>query len=309
MNDANLNPNIQLAPIVLFVYNRVWHTKQTIEALQKNIQALDSHLFIFSDNAKDETSKQKVDEVRGLIHAVSGFKSVTVIERGANFGLAKSIIDGVTQVIDRYGKVIVMEDDLVTSPYFLTFMNDALRMYANDEKVMHISGYIFPIEKVSLPETFFYNSASCWGWATWKRAWDQFNPDAQALLQKIKNDSRIKEFNMDGCNPDFEKQLENNISKRKITWAIKWHASVFLCKGLCLHPRDSLVANIGHDGSGENCNLSNIYETQISKQPIKLERIELVESILARRLMCRFYLKKRPSLIKRLLAKIKTIIK
>ena len=112
---------MKLAPIVLFVYNRPWHTQQTIEALQKNELVLESELFIYSDAAKIDDVKQAVDEVRSYIKSINGFKKITIIEREENWGLANSIIDGVTTIVNQYSKIIVLEDDLVTSPFFLKF--------------------------------------------------------------------------------------------------------------------------------------------------------------------------------------------
>src|SRR3989339_698479 len=139
-----------LSPIVLFVYNRLEHTRKTIEALQKNELAKDSELFLYSDGPKNEENIKKVNEVRKYINSIDGFKKVKIVEREINFGLARSIIAGVTDIVNKYGKIIVLEDDIVTSPYFLTFMNDALCLYENEEKVMHISGYFFPVENKNL---------------------------------------------------------------------------------------------------------------------------------------------------------------
>ena len=146
-----------LAPIVLFVYNRPWHTAQTVEALQKNTLADKSELFIYSDAAKNSEVALYVKKVREYIRNISGFRKVTIMEREKNWGLANSIIDGVTTIVNKYGKIIVLEDDLVTSPYFLRFMNEALEMYENEESVASIHGYIYPIE--GLPETFFIRGA------------------------------------------------------------------------------------------------------------------------------------------------------
>ncbi|MDD4082332.1 MAG: glycosyltransferase [Sphaerochaetaceae bacterium] len=155
------------APIVLFVYSRLDHTKRTVEALKNNLLADESNLIIFSDAPKNEKSKKAVEEVRKYIHSIKGFKSVKIIERKNNVGLANSIIDGVTKVVNKYGKIIVLEDDLVTSKYFLNFMNDSLELYKNESKVISISGYTYPVG--GLAETFFIKGTDCWGWATWKR--------------------------------------------------------------------------------------------------------------------------------------------
>ena len=160
---------MQLAPIALFVYKRLWHTQQTLCSLLKNAQAKDSDLYVFSDGAKDSHSEKGVNDVRAYIKTLSGFKNIQLIERSQNLGLAQSIIQGVTQLVNQFGKVIVVEDDLLLSPYFLAFMNDGLREYEREEQVASIGAYVFPV-KQSLPDNFFLAGADCWGWATWKRA-------------------------------------------------------------------------------------------------------------------------------------------
>ena len=159
---------MSLAPIVLFVYNRPEHTRKTVKALQDNDLTDESILYIFSDAAKNDDEVENVEKVREYIRTISGFKQIIIIEREKNYGLANSIISGVTEIVNKYGKIIVLEDDLVTSKYFLSFMNDALEIYKDENKVICIHGYIYPI-KSELPETFFIKGADCWGWATWKR--------------------------------------------------------------------------------------------------------------------------------------------
>jgi len=151
-----------LSPIVLFTYNRPWHTQQTVEALLKNKEAEDSELIIYSDAAKNNEALLTVEMVRVYLKSISGFRSTRIVERPKNFGLAKSIILGVSEVVEEYGRIIVLEDDMVTSPYFLKYMNDGLNLYADEEKVISIHAYSFPID--DLPETFFIKGASCWGW-------------------------------------------------------------------------------------------------------------------------------------------------
>ncbi|MBC7744344.1 MAG: glycosyltransferase, partial [Flavobacterium sp.] len=178
-----------LAPIALFVYNRPDHTRRTLKFLQQNWLADESRLFIFSDAAARPVDNQKVAEVRELLNAVSGFKKVEVINRKINFGLANSIIDGVNRMVKEYGKVIVFEDDLISSPHTLQYFNSALSRYQNENKVMHIGAYMYPIQNSPknnndkcLPETFFYRAATSWGWATWQRAWNDFEPDINILI-------------------------------------------------------------------------------------------------------------------------------
>jgi hypothetical protein len=268
-----------LAPITLFVYNRSAHTRQTVEALQKNTLAKDSDLIIYSDAPKTPEVAAAVHEVREYIGTINGFKSVAIIERDKNWGLANSIIDGVTSVVNKYGRIIVLEDDLVTSPYFLDFMNSALETYKDDETVMHISGYMFPIDNADLPETFFLRTASCWGWATWSRAWRHFEKNPKKLLSEFSKQT-INRFNMDGAY-NFWAQVEQNGRGEIDTWAIFWYASVFLKGGLCLHPKISMVSNIGHDGTGFNCVKTDAFAVQLADKPITPSEHNLAENALA----------------------------
>ena len=240
-----------MAPIVIFTYKRLWHTHQTIEALKNNELAEKSTFFIFSDAPKSQKEKKAVEEVRKYIKSIKGFKEVIVIEREKNYGLAKNIIDGVTRVVNRYGKVIVLEDDIVTSPYFLKYMNEALEFYKNNEKVMHISGYIYPVNNESLPDFFFLKPTSCWGWGTWKRAWRFFKKDCDYFM-KLFSKEMIYDFNLSNSYNYWAQIIANKKGKIN-TWAIFWYASVYINGGLSLHPKISFTNNIGHDGSGEHC--------------------------------------------------------
>jgi hypothetical protein len=245
---------MNLAPIVLFVYNRPEHTRKTLEALRLNDLASESILYIYADGAKQKASNKQLEDVaatRKVIKEQLWCGAVHVIESKVNRGLAVSITEGVSEVVERYGRVIVLEDDIVTSKGFLVYMNDALSYYEMEDKVMHISGYFPPIKKIS-QKFFFYNQTSCWGWATWSSSWRHYNPNATKLYYQIITENRTKEFNLNDSYP-FLEHLENNISGLWSTWAVKWHASVFLLNGLCLHPNRSYTENIGFDGSGVHC--------------------------------------------------------
>ena len=256
-----------LAPIALFVYNRPDHTRRTLSYLQKNLLAEDSRLFIFSDGAKTDDDKANVEEVRQIAAEVTGFKSVKVIIRKHNMGLANSIISGVTQLVNEYGKVIVFEDDLLSSPYTLRFFNDALTRYADKEDVMHIGAYMFDLKDKNLPETFFFRAAFSWGWATWARAWNNFEPDIDKLLAQF-DDEKIKQFSIDGT-MNFWKQMQGFKAGKNNSWAIRWYASIFLKKGQTLNPLHSLIHNIGHDGTGVHSNIENMYQVQIAQKAVK----------------------------------------
>ncbi|WP_131538392.1 glycosyltransferase [Pedobacter nototheniae] len=254
-----------LAPIALFVYNRPQHTSRTIKFLQQNELATDSRLYIFSDGAKSEKDDQKVAEVRAIINAIDGFKSVKIIERKENAGLANSVIAGVSQLIKDYGQVIVLEDDLVTSPHTLTYFNDALNRYRNEEKVMHIGAYMYPLQQ-NLPQTFFYRAATSWGWATWERAWKNFEPNIDTLINQFDAKKR-NAFSIDKT-MNFWKQMQEFKAGKNNSWAIRWYASIFLKGGLTLNPSQSLVNNIGHDGTGVHSGINDIYNVIINPKPI-----------------------------------------
>lgn len=246
---------MNLSPIVLFVYNRPWHTKKTLDALANNTLAESSTLFVYCDGAKNGANKDtliNIEETRKLIRNETRFKEVIVIEQNTNKGLANSIIEGVTQIVNKNGKIIVLEDDIVTSKGFLKYMNDALHVYETTDEVMHVSGYMFPLRE-KLPETFFLKPTTCWGWATWKSSWQHFEKNAEKQIRQIEEKNAWKEFTIGNSFPSYKDQLILNKIGRLDTWAIFWHASVFLKGGVSLHPRLSLIQNIGFDGTGEHC--------------------------------------------------------
>lgn len=256
-----------LAPIVLFTYNRLDHTKQTIKALQKNVYAPESVLYIYSDAPKNEKAAEAVRAVRDYLHTVTGFKEIHITEREENWGLARNIIDGVTKIINKYGKIIVLEDDIVTSKWFLKYMNDGLELYKNNPKVMAISGFTEPIKNDDLPDTFFLPRTSCWGWATWGRLWKDFKRNPEELVNKY-TFKDIKKFNLDGAF-DFWSQVVGNYEGKLHTWAIFFYSTVFEKNGLVLYSKYSLSRNIGLDNSGEHCGRDDsLREMQMQTVPV-----------------------------------------
>ncbi len=270
-----------LSPIVLFVYNRPWHTRQTVEALQKNELADRSDFFIYSDGPKDEQTGKAAQKVREYIHTIDGFKTVTIREREENMGLAGSIIDGVTAVMNEYGRIIVLEDDLVTSPFFLRYMNDALNLYEHDERVISIAGYIYPLS-VKLPTTFFLRGADCWGWATWKRGWNHFEKDGQTLLNELYNRNLTKLFDFNGAY-GYTQMLRDQIAGKNNSWAVRWYASAFLRECFTLYPGIPLICNIGLDGAGTHCGTSDVFDVKIAQEPISVRPIDIIEKSEARK--------------------------
>jgi len=276
-----------LAPIALFVYNRLSHTKQTVEALQSNLLSKESELYIFADGPKSPKDYSAVEEVRKYLKTIAGFKSINIIHRPENFGLAKSIISGVTEIVNKYGNVIVLEDDLVTAPYFLKYMNDALDLYENDEAVASIHGYIYPV-KGELPETFFIKGADCWGWGTWKRAWSIFEPDGKKLLNQLRKSKLTREFDFGGTYP-YTRMLESQILGLNNSWAIRWYASAFLSKKLTLYPGSSLVKNIGMDATGVHSKKTGEYDSNLYNHPVSIAKQKITEDVYARKLMAAYF--------------------
>lgn len=279
--------NKKLAPIVIFVYNRPTHIQQTIESLRLNKYAADSDLIIYSDAPKRSEDVANVELTRQYIKSITGFKRVRIVERDKNLGLAANIIDGVTHVVQEFGSVIVLEDDLVTSPYFLQYMNDALSFYENEENVISIHGYIYPVRK-TLPETFFIKGADCWGWATWKRGWDLFNPDGEYLLKELERRQLEGKFDFDHSYP-YTRMLRQQIEKKNNSWAVRWYASAFLLDKLTLYPGKSLVAQIGMDGSGTHCQTNEMFDVTLSQSPVSMFEDKIYESEEGRRAFIHYF--------------------
>lgn len=276
------------APILLFTYNRLSHTQRCVEALLKNHLSSESELFIYSDAAKDIAQQESVKEVRNFIHTIQGFKAITIIERDKNWGLAKNIIDGVTTQVNRYGKVIVLEDDLVVAPFFLQFMNEALETYKDEPKIGHIQACDFT-QDPSLPDTFLIKFTGSWGWATWDRAWKHFNPNGKELLQEMQKRQLTHAFDMNG-KYGFTRMLRRQIEGKNNSWAIRWNASLFLKDILSLNVGRSLVQNEGFDGSGTNCGGGGLYASNLYMQQLPVIPISPIEENLkARQAYIRYY--------------------
>lgn len=237
-----------LAPIALFVYRRAEHARRTLEALLRNPEAERSKIYVFADGPKSGLDAPDVARTREV---VSSFEvdNIVVVRRESNAGLARSIVEGVTQLCREHGQVIVLEDDIVVAPDFLAYMNSALDRYRDDDRVMQISGHMFPVEIRSRHDAVFLPFITSWGWGTWDRAWKHFDP-SMAGAEELARDRRLRmRFDLGGAYPYFrilEKQRRGEID----SWAIRWYLSVFRRSGLALYPVASRVRNIGLDGSG-----------------------------------------------------------
>lgn len=281
--------NKALAPVAFFCFNRPDHTLKTLSAIKNNQLSSETILYIFSDGPRKNDSLEtieKIREVRKIIRKEQWCKEVVFVEAERNQGLLQSISKGVTEVVNRHGKVIVIEDDVMVSKGFLNFMNKALDMYEKDEKVMHLGGYS-PLGRINYkPEesTFFYNHTFCWGWATWQRAWKYFSTDGEFLRKRIKKEGKMRYINLDDT---FEAYwgIKYIMEGRFQSWNYFWHTCVNLNGGLCLHPAESLIENIGFDGSGTNCEIDTEKIDSVIADHLELVKIPIVENAIVRKKM------------------------
>ncbi len=255
----------ELAPIVLFVFNRPWHLKQTLTSLRQNELAQNSALYIFSDGPKSESDRKLVDEVREIIKAVDDFKTINIILRDKNLGLANSVISGVSEVIIKYEHVIVIEDDMIFSKSFLEYMNKILFFYQHDMKLFSVSGYNFPI---SIPssyknEIYFSPRASSWGWATWQNRWDKADWNVTDFNNFFIDRDAVRTFNLGGG--DLTLMLKKQVEGKIDSWAVRWCYAHYKNKAYCAYPTKSFVMNIGTDKSGTHLKKTTKYNVELNE--------------------------------------------
>lgn len=237
---------VSLAPILLFTYKRLETLEKTVQSLQQNELSSGSELFIFSDGAKTDKDVFSVNEVRAYLKTISGFKSVHIFEANQNKGLANSIIEGVTQVINEYDRVIVMEDDLLTSPNFLSYMNQALNFYDKNPKVFSIAGYSYnvPLLRKNWQKDYYVTyRTSSWGWASWKERWNSIDWDMKGFEEFINDPKEIKRFLLLGS--DVNRLLKKQMAGKIDSWAIRMCFSQFKQNELTIFPKVSKIQNIG----------------------------------------------------------------
>lgn len=255
---------MNLAPVALFVYNRLNHTEKCIESLQKNHLAKETDLYIFSDSYKGEEDFNSVSDVRNYIKKISGFKSVNIILREKNFGLANSIISGVSEVIKKAGKVIVLEDDLLSSQNFLDYMNLALNFYNNVENVFSIAGYSPPI-KISKEYNFdtylIPTRSASWGWATWENVWNNVDWEIRDYRKFCEKPDEKKIFNLMGN--DMTKMLDKQMNGKINSWSIRFDYHLFRNNAYCVYPVISKIFNYGMDASGTHTGKTNLFNVKL----------------------------------------------
>ncbi len=285
-----------LAPIVLFAYKREDHVRQTLEALSKNELANQSHLIIISDAGKFEKDQADVQKVRDLAVSRKWCGEVTLICNEKNLGLNDNFFYHISNIVEKYGRIIVLEEDLCTSPYFLNFMNDALDMYEEEKSAMQICGFTFDMSTANLPSSFFLSVTNGWGWATWHDRWQKLNTDSQDLFNKINSKSLYNRLTVDGSYPDFYNQMKSNVDGVHNHWDIKWLATVVVNEGLCLYPKESLVVNIGFDGSGTHFKDGEKgHDTKLGVGKIELVKQKVLELPEARKSLVKYFSAQQPS--------------
>ena len=245
-----------LAPIVLFVYNRPWHTRQTVEALQKNELATESDLYIFADGPKEtatEEQKERIRQVREYIHQITGFKQMIIHESAQNTGCANSIIAGISSVLQERKKIIVVEDDIVTSRYFLKFINEALDFFEKDCRIFSVSGYTFPEKTMTIPKNYKHDiylsyRHGAWGWGTWKDRWETVDWEVADFANFLNSRNLQNAFNRGGA--DMSGMLKAQMERKIDAWDIRFDYSLFKQNKFNVRPLKSLVNNVGLDNSG-----------------------------------------------------------
>lgn len=291
-----INENLNPAPILIFTYKRIDSLKKVIESLHKNSPIYRQELYIFSDGPKNEKDKSQVIKLRKYLLKIKGFKKIIIIKRKKNFGLALSIINGVSKIIKFKKKAIIIEDDVVVGKHFLKFMNFNLNKYKNEKKIWHVSGwnwnFRFPKYKY---DVFFIRYATCWGWATWENRWKYFEKDSKKLIQSF-NKNKIRKFNLEN-HYNFWSQIIRNENRIINTWAIFWYATIFNNKGLSINPLYSMVKNIGNDNYSTNYKKNIFFKNKLfenhdpTKYPKKIKEDEFILKIIKANLKPNFFKK------------------
>lgn len=301
---------MNFSPIIIFVYNRLHHLDTLFNSLQKNDLFKKSKVIVFSDGAKNQIDKEKIDKVRELLKKRLIPQNSEIIENNVNLGLSRNVIGGLNKTFQIYDRAIILEDDLELSPFFLNYMNDALNLYATSENVASISGYMYPIEPKKFSNNYFFlKLIESWGWGTWKRAWNIFENDSLQLKKKIDEKQLANEFNFES-GISYYKMLTDNTNGLNDSWAVRWYASTFLKNMNTLFPSKSFVKNIGVDDSGEHCSYTTVYDTLVNFDYKKLEKNHSLESLSDRLVVQSFFRKiKYKRYLDNVINKIKNFIK
>lgn len=268
-------------PVVVFCYDRLDMLSKTIDSLVKNKLASETSIYIFSDGAKGPLDKNNVKQVRQYLKTITGFQRVMIVERECNYGLAINIVSGVTAVLADHEAVIVLEDDIITAPYFLDFMNDALNMYCDDSNVCQISGYSFLEsynDQFNLGDTYFIRGADCLAWATWRRAWSSYRSDSANLCSDIVKNNLVDSINRGGAY-NYMKMLQNNVRGITNSWAVNWLTHNIIEDRYALFPLKSFALHIGVDDRATNYSFGgpDALDVYVCQDRVDLRKISVIE--------------------------------
>lgn len=271
------------APVVVFGYNRKEHLEKTLFALENNELADKTDVYIFIDGYRGDKDRKNVEEVKKFLETFKkrrNFKSLNISVSDVNKGLAKSVISGVSEIIDKEGKVIVLEDDLVTASDFLVYMNEALDFYKCDESIWSITGYTLPLKGLkNLQEDVYLSYRACsWAWGTWKERWETVDWEVKDFSVLCKDKKMQKQLNRGGR--EMFQMLKAQQEGKNNSWAIRWCYSQSKQNKYTIHPKYCKVQNIGSDGTGENSLATKKYMTYIDETPINLQNVAPNKKIL-----------------------------
>jgi len=274
---------MDLAPIVVFAFKRPNHLQRMLDSLAANDLAKDSRLIIICDGPKPEASLEDlalIKSVREIANSVQGFAQVEVKEAKENKGLARSVIQGVAQAVNDHGRTIVVEDDAVLSSHFLRYMNDALECYAGNEKVLSVGSWNFYADQRTVQDNFFIRYPDALAWATWKRAWELFEPDGKLLWERLREKGLLKQLDGGGGMAYFSRMLKAQNDGKIDSWAIRWTASCVLNDGLTLMPRKPLSLNLGSgEGGTHETEATTIFDhLRLADHPMETGALPVLES-------------------------------
>jgi len=267
--------------LAVFAYRRPSHLLRVLRSLQVQLQQISLPVHLFLDGPRGDDDVCAVQACRNVAEKFTTDIDIHLNQSSVNRGLYLSITEGVSLILGQYSQIIVLEEDILTSPYFLRYMLDGLNRYADEPRVASIHGYVPPIP-AELSDTFFLRGADCWGWATWRDRWSLYRHDAAAMASEIRSCGLARAFDLGGHVPNL-RLLDARAAGRSSSWAICWHASCFLAERFTLHPGRSLVRNIGLDYSGEHCAPSASLEAVLTDRPlaVSLQKVEENPAIVA----------------------------
>jgi len=276
---------MKLAPVVLFAYNRPETLRKTLEALSANDLSSETELFVYSDGPKpnaDALTIEKIRKVRAIARERNWCGKVSVVETEQNKGLARSIIEGVTKIVNAYSKVIVVEDDVVVSKYFLRFMNDALELYKDDVQVQSVGSWNYFCDPKLVEGNFFYRFPDSIAWATFDRAWKLFEADSEVALKKIDASGKLKRFDGELKYPYFSNMLKLQAEGKIDSWAIRWTATAIIHDMLSFFPKQTLSVHIGF---GDDATHERMYDYNaaliLAEAPLQVQRVPVQETAIA----------------------------